>query len=90
MEKQLLYCAVLEDDGTIISVNTSRKDCEEFIMDYFGINPNKTYTDPSEFIGFTKIEYSEFEDELEGYYIFSNGTEKTRVNLFTKILNEKP
>lgn len=89
MEKQLIYCAVL-DDGTVMSVNTSRKDCEDFVMDYFGINPNKTYSKPSEYIGFTKIEYSEFEDDLEGYYKFSDEGEITRVNLFTKILNEKP
>ncbi len=87
---KLIYVAVHED-GDVLCVNTSRSEVEEFVMDWFGINPNKNYTHPCINLGFTKIQYSEFEDDLEGYWIIDDEKfkEKTRVNLWCKTLNEK-
>jgi hypothetical protein len=54
------------------------------------LNPNKNYTQPSENLGYTKIEYSEYEDDLEGYYTYKDSDGViTKVYIFTKVLNEK-
>jgi len=84
----LIYVAV-DEDGEVLTVNESRDDLEAFVMEYFGINPNKYYSHPDECLGFTKIQYSEFEDDLEGYWLFrSTDLVITRVNLWCKQLNE--
>ncbi len=86
---KLIYVAVRED-GDVLNVNESRDVLEEFVMDWFGINPNINYSQRDECLGFTKIEYSEFEDDLVGYWLFKDNDENiTRVNLWCKELNEK-
>lgn len=87
MNKQLIYVAV-DADGEVLTVNTSRELCTAYVMDFFGINPNKNYRKPAICEGYTKIDYSEFEDDLDGYWIFEDDGEKTRVNLFNKILDQ--
>jgi hypothetical protein len=88
---QVVYVAIDEEDGDVLCVNTSRVELEEFVMDWFGINPNKNYTQPEECLGFTKINYSEVEGDLEGYWMFEEQQlkTKTRVNLWCKTLNER-
>ena len=54
----------------VLTVQTNFDKLEEWVKDYFGINPNKEYTNPAEYLGFTKIEYSEYEDNLYGYFEF--------------------
>jgi hypothetical protein len=88
MSKQLIYIAV-DTDGTVLTANTSRELCEAYVMDYFGINPNKHYSTPAKFEGYTKIEYSEFEDDLDGFWIFiDSDSDKTRINLFNMIIDQ--
>ena len=88
---QVVYVAVDEEDGDVLCVNTSRNELEAFVMDYFGINPNKNYSQPEECLGFTKINYSEIDGDLEGYWVFEDQQlkTKTRVNLWCKTLNER-
>lgn len=86
---KLVYVAV-DEDGDILHVNESRDALEYFVMDCFGINPDREYNQPDECLGFTKIEYSEFEDDLEGFWLFrSVDLVTTRVNLWCKALNER-
>ena len=86
--ENLIYIAI-DDDGTVLTVNTNRDNIKDFVFDYYGINPNKEYSHPSICKGFKKIEYSEFEDDLIGYWIFETDGEENRVNLWEKLLNEK-
>ena len=88
---QVVYVAIDEEDGDVLCVNTSRNELEAFVMDWFGINPNKNYSQPEECLGFTKINYSEIDGDLEGYWVFEEQQlkTKTRVNLWCKTLNER-
>ena len=88
---KLVYVAIDEEDGDVLCVNTSRSELEVFVMDWFGINPNKNYSQPEECLGFTKINYSEIDGDLEGYWVFEEQQlkTKTRVNLWCKTLNER-
>ena len=54
----------------VLTVQTNFDKLEEWVKDYFGINPNKEYANPAEYLGFTKIEYSEYLDSLYGYFSF--------------------
>ena len=84
----IIYVAVDTDDGEVLCVNESRAELEAFVMDYFGINPAKPYTLPDECLGFTKINYSEHEDDLEGFWLFRDRDDViSRVNLWCKTLN---
>jgi len=87
MNKKLIYIAT-DVEGNLLTVNTSRKLCEDFVMDFFGINPNKHYDEPAICEGYTKIEYSEFEDNLDGYWLFQDVGQRTRINLFTMIIDQ--
>jgi hypothetical protein len=88
----LVYVAVIRDVtlsvDEVITVQTKRENLEKYIKEYYGISDDKKYTNPAEFLGYTKIEYSEFEDDLEGYYTFKEDGETTNVYLFTKALDE--
>jgi hypothetical protein len=88
----LVYVAVLRDItlsvDEVLTIQTKRENLEKFVKDYYGINEDKKYNSPAEYLGYTKIEYSEFEDDLEGYYTFKDGDEITKVYLFTKTLDE--
>ena len=89
----LVYVAILRDvelsSDDVLTVQTNRKNVDRIVKDYFGINETKNYTKPSKYLGFTKIEYSEFEDDLIGYYSFDDGKEIEKVYLFNKLLNEE-
>jgi hypothetical protein len=89
----LLYVAVLKDyDGLtdVMTVQSDRNDLETYVKDYFGISETKHYDNPAEFLGYTKIEYSEFEDDLEGFYKFKQDEDISEVLVYCKSLNEKP
>lgn len=90
----LLYVAVLRDteltSDDVMCVQTSFARLETYVKDYFGISDIKNYNKPAEFLGYTKIEYSEFEDDLDGFFTFKDDDEITRVYVFNKILDENP
>jgi len=92
MKPQLIYVAVLKDEeltsDEVLTVQTDKINLEIYIKDYFGISNTKKYGTTGEYLGFTKYEYSEFEDDLEGYYTFKEDGEITKVYLFCKVLNE--
>jgi len=87
----IVYVAILKDDDLsvdeVLTVQTDKKYFEKYVKDYFGINQDKKYINPAKYIGYTKIEYSEFEDDLDGYYTFDDGGIK-KVYVFCKTLNE--
>ena len=68
----------------VLTVQTNFDKLEEWVKDYFGINPNKEYANPAEYLGFTKIKYSEFEDPLYGYLSFKE-TINNEKNLIDKV-----
>lgn len=87
----LVYVAMLKDyDGysNVMTVQTEKENLETYVKDYFGISDTKHYDNPAEFLGYTKIEYSEFEDDLEGYYKFKQDEEVSEVYVYCKSLNE--
>ena len=89
----LVYVAMLKDyDGysNVMTVQTEKENLETYVKDYFGISDTKHYDNPAEFLGYTKIEYSEFEDDLEGYYKFKQDGEVSEVYVYCKSLNENP
>jgi hypothetical protein len=90
----LVYVAILRDieltTDQVICVQTSFNKLETFVKDYFGISDVKTYGNPAECLGYTKINYSEFEDDLDGYFTFKDGDEITKVYVFNKVLDENP
>lgn len=85
---KLIYIAIDKDDGTVISANSTFELCEARVMDYFGINPNKDYSLPAKCEGYTKIQYSEFEDDLDGYWIFKDDDVTSRINLFNVVIDQ--
>jgi len=89
----LVYVAVLRDKeltvDEILTVQTDKNKLEEYIKDYFGISETKKYSNHGEYLGFTKYEYSEHEDDLEGYYTFKEDGEISKIYLFCKMLDEK-
>jgi len=88
----LVYVAVLRDKeltvDEVLTVQVDKSKLEDYIKDYFGISENKEYSKPAEYLGFTKFEYSEHEDDLEGYYTFKEDGEISKIYLFCKYLNE--
>lgn len=74
----------------IMTVQQSKEDLEVYIMDYFGISATNHYDNPSQYLGYKKIEYLDFEDDLDGYYKFreTDGT-LSNVYVYSKSLNEK-
>jgi len=94
MKTELLYVAVLRDkelsSDEVLTVQTDKNKLEEYIKDYFGISEKKTYSTQAKYLGFTKIEYSEHEDDLEGFYSFKDEDVICKVYLFCKVLNQLP
>ena len=90
----LVYVAILRDteltSDDVMCVQTSFARLETYVKDYFGISETKTYGKPGECLGYTKYEYSEFEDDLDGYFTFKDGEEITKVYVFNKVLDENP
>lgn len=90
----LVYVALIKDeDGStdVMTVQEDKQKLETYVMDYFGISEEKKYDNPDEYLGYIKIEYSEFEDDLEGYYKFKSKDESiSKVYVYCKSLNENP
>ncbi len=90
----LVYVAVLRDTelttDEVMCVQTSFAKLENYVKDYFGISEVKNYPKPAECLGYIKYEYSEFEDDLDGFFTFKDGDEITKVYVFNKILDETP
>ena len=90
----LVYVAILRDteltSDDVLCVQTSFAKLETYVKDYFGISETKTYGKPAECLGYIKYEYSEFEDDLDGYFTFKDGDEITKVYVFNKVLDENP
>lgn len=90
----LIYVAVLRDtkltSDDVLCVQTSFDKLEIYVKNWFGINEAKNYSKPAECLGYTKFEYSEFEDDLDGFFTFKEDDEITKVYVFNKILDEKP
>lgn len=92
MKTQLVYVAVLKDEDftcdEVLTVQVDKGKLEDYVKDYYGISDVKEYSKPAKYLGFTKYEYSEYEDDLEGYYKFEDDGEIRKVYLFCKVLNE--
>ena len=90
----LVYVAILRDteftSDDVMCVQTSFARLETYVKDYFGISETKQYNKPAKCLGYTKYEYSEFEDDLDGYFTFDDEGEITKVYVFNKILDENP
>jgi hypothetical protein len=89
----LVYVAVLKDNDLsvdeVLAVKTDKEMLSTYVKDYFGISETKTYNKVAKYLGYTKIEYSEFEDDLEGYFTFDDDGEICKVYVFCKVLDEK-
>ena len=89
----LVYVALLKDDDgftNVLTVQDSKEKLEAYVKDYFGISETKSYNNPGELLGYKKIEYSEFEDDLEGIYKFKADGQISEVLVYCKSLNETP
>lgn len=90
----LVYVAVLRDTemtcDEVLCVQTSFERLETYVKEYFGISEINKYDNPGTCLGYTKIEYSEFEDDLDGYFTFDDNGVITKVFVFNKALDEKP
>ena len=87
-----------EDDGNVLYVTTSRENADRLILeDYYEIKVGETEHESNgdKYLGFTKIEYSGFEDDLYGYYTFESNYDtradsqpkKEKYNLFSKFID---
>jgi hypothetical protein len=90
----LVYIATYKDkDFTapeVMCVQTSFERLKTYVFDYFGINETKNYAKPATCLGYTKIQYSEFEDDLDGYFTFDDEGEIAKVYVYNKVLDENP
>ena len=88
-----VYIAVQEpidqdDFYEIIYVGSNRENVDFNVLDYFGINPDKKYTMPSEYLGFTNCD-CEYLDGFIGTYNFKENDRKhEKVSLYYRIVNE--
>lgn len=99
MNDKLTWVWVITDNevGNVLYVTNTRENADRLIMeDYYDIKLGKTEHESNgdKYLGFTKIEYSEFEDDLYGYYTFESnydfrvGSQPRieRYNLFSKFI----
>jgi hypothetical protein len=60
-----------KEDGVPIILASSIEKAEELLFEYMGLGSPTVGDDESVvFLGFKKMEYSEFEDSYDGYYSF--------------------
>jgi hypothetical protein len=89
---KLIYVAVVQDSDQefdVIATYDNKEELEKYIMDYFGINPDKHYDSPAEYLGFTKFSQpDEGSDICLGYYSFLDMGEKSNVFIYENELNE--
>ena len=100
MNDKLTWVWVITDDedGNVLYVTNTMDNANRLIMeDYYSIEQNETEhkSNGDKYLGFTTIEYSEFEDDLYGYYTFESNYDtsadsqpkKQRYNLFSKYID---
>lgn len=74
----------------VMTVQETREELDEYIMEYFGISKKRNYLEPAECLGFQKVEYSDFEDDLVGNWTFrSKDGQISKVYVYIKTLGEK-
>jgi len=92
-KNMLVYIALVRDleltCDEVINVQTDKNELFKYVKEYYGISDINYYDNPSEYLGYTKIEYSEYEDDLEGYMTFKDKDEIEKVYIFCKELNQK-
>lgn len=87
-----------DEDGDVLYVTNTIDNANRLILeDYYSIKVGETEHESNgdKYLGFTTIEYSEFEDDLYGYYTFESnydtrfdsGPKKERYNLFSKFID---
>lgn len=93
----LVYVALEETenkDFDVLTVQETKEGLLNYIKEYFGITETNKYPNPATYLGYTKINYSEFEDDLEGYHLFEDynpyekKTERHKIWVYCKQLNE--
>lgn len=88
----LVYVAVLKDKDLsvdeVLGVCTTREKIDFLVKDYFGLTDKYTQNDLVKLLGYTKIDYSEFEDDLDGFYQIENDGVIDKVYIFNKVLDE--
>jgi len=93
----LVFAAMIEyhdGDYDLLTIQDSRIGILNYLIDYYGINSEYVDENPPENLGYTKIHYSEFEDDLEGYYKFKAYNQSTKeyetdkIYVYCKQLNE--
>ncbi len=100
MKDKLTWVWVItsDDDGNVLYVTNTRDKADRLILeDYYSIKVGETEHESNgdKYLGFTTIEYSEFEDDLYGYYTFESnydtrfdkGLKKEKYNLFSKYID---
>lgn len=90
----LVYVACLRDieltTDDVMCVQTSFARLETYVKEYFGISEVNKYNKPAKYSGYTKYQYSEFEDDLDGFFTFDDDGEITKVYVWIKLLDETP
>lgn len=88
----LVYVAVLKDKDLsvdeVLGVCTTREKIDLLVKDYFGLTDKYPQNDSVKLLGYTKIDYSEFEDDLDGFYQVENDGVVDKVYIFNKSLDE--
>lgn len=85
----LMYVITSSDDGEVLIVSTTQEKATQLLSEYMGHGKDKDVI----YDGFTKIEYSEFEDDYIGYYKFrakygfSTEYEVDKFRLYCKVLD---
>jgi len=91
----LVYIALEETedkDFDVLTAQETREGILNYIKEYFGIS--EKYPNSAIYLGYTKIEYSEFEDDLEGYHLvktynpYDKKDEISKIWVYCKQLNE--
>jgi hypothetical protein len=88
----LVYVAILKDNDLsvdeVLGVYTTMDKIDYLVKDYYGLTEKYPKNDKIKFLGYVKIEYSEFEDDLDGYYKIECDGVIEKVFIFNKVLDE--
>jgi len=89
----IIYIAILRDteltSDEVLCAQSSFENLRTYVFEYFGISDVREYNNPAKFLGYTKFNYSEHEDDLDGYFTFDEDGLITKVYVFNKFLDEK-
>lgn len=86
-----VYVALLKDyDGeyNVLTAQSTREGAIKYAKDYFGLYEDKPQVGDAEFLGYRKMEYSEYEDPLEGYLKFKDDAGDYTVYIYCMYLDE--